>query len=119
MRRGVHLLIGAFGILAYSYLLSLILEIPANTLLMGFFATLFGSVMPDAIEPARTWSHRGLGHSRRMLRLAGWLFALTAVLGLLQIAVPDLSVSYIVSAFFLGYGLHLLADSVTPAGLPD
>jgi membrane-bound metal-dependent hydrolase YbcI (DUF457 family) len=118
VRRQAHLVIGTITFLAYTYPLYLLLKIPPNTMLMGFFAVLFGSVMPDALEPARTWAHRGLGHSRRAMRGAAELFAVTAGLGLFQMIIPELSLSYLASGFFLGYAVHLLADSTTPAGLP-
>lgn len=118
MKRQTHLFFGGLAFIAYTYPLYLLLNLPSNTMLMGFFAALFGSVMPDVLEPARTWSHRGLGHSRRAMKGAAELFAVTAVLGLLQFLDPSLSLCYIVSGFFLGYAVHLVADSATPAGLP-
>src|SRR5512136_2232169 len=119
MRRQTHLVLGALAFLAYTYPLYLLLQLPPNTMLLGFFAVAFGSVMPDALEPAWTWSHRGLGHSRRAMKGAAELFAVSAVLGLFQFLDPMLTFSYIISGFFLGYAVHLLADSVTPAGLPE
>ncbi len=118
MRRQTHLLIGALAFVAYTYPLYLILHPPAGTMLVGFFASLFGSVMPDVLEPARTWSHRGFCHSRRSMKASAWIFAFTAVIGLFQIYDHELYLSYLASGFFLGYALHLLADSTTPAGLP-
>jgi len=118
MRRGTHLVIGALAFLAYSCPLYLLLIIPADTLLMGLFATLLGSVMPDVIDPPVHRAHRGIGHHRWAMRIAGWVFALTAVLGLFQMYVPDLSLACLASGFFLGYALHLLADSTTKAGIP-
>jgi membrane-bound metal-dependent hydrolase YbcI (DUF457 family) len=118
MRKQSHMLIGSLFFLAYTYPIHLLLKIPTGTILMGFFAVLFGSVMPDVLEPARTWTHRGLGHSRRAMKGAAELFAVTAVLGLFQFLNPSLSLCYIVSGFFLGYVVHLLADATTPAGLP-
>jgi membrane-bound metal-dependent hydrolase YbcI (DUF457 family) len=118
MRRRTHLILGALAFLAYTSPIYLIEKIPSNTMLMGLFAAFFGSVMPDVLEPAWTWSHRGILHSRRAMRFSGWLFAVTAVLGIFQIFLPAFSLSYLISGFFLGYAVHLLADSVTPAGLP-
>ena len=118
MRRQTHLAIGAIAFLAYTCLLYLLLEIPANTMLMGFFAALLGSVVPDVLEPARTWTHRGLGHSRRALKFSAEIFAISALVGLFSFFITDLALSYVVSGFFLGYGVHLLADATTPAGLP-
>ena len=119
MRRQTHLFIGTIAFFAYTFPLYLFLQISPAMVLPGFFATAFGSVMPDVLEPARHRGHRGIGHSRRAMRLAGWVFVLTAVLGLFQAADRALSFSYIVSCFFLGYALHLLADGTTPAGLPE
>ena len=114
----MHLVIGIVAFLAYTYPLYLLLKIPTNTILLGFFAVLFGSVMPDILEPARTWTHRGLGHSRRALKFSGVVFATSAALGLFQFFIPGLYLAYVISAFFLGYLVHLLADATTPAGLP-
>ncbi len=119
MRKQAHLLIGAVAFLAYTYPLYFLVGIPANAMLMGFISALFGSVMPDVLEPARTWSHRGFGHSRRAMRFAASVFAFTAMLGLFQYFDPSLALSYIISGFFLGYALHLLADALTPAGIPE
>jgi membrane-bound metal-dependent hydrolase YbcI (DUF457 family) len=118
MRRITHLLIGAAGFLAYTYPLHQFLGLPGNTLLTGFIAALFGSVMPDVVDPPGRWNHRRLGHSRRAMRFSGWMFALTAAIGLFQMSIPGLSLAFILSGFFLGYALHLLADATTPAGLP-
>jgi len=119
MRRRTRLLIGAAGFLAYTYPISHFLGLPEKALLAGLIAALLGSVMPDALDPPGRWDHRRLGHSRRALRFSGWLFALTAVAGGFQSLVTPLSLSFILSGFFLGYALHLLADSTTPAGLPE
>ena len=118
MRRQTHLLIGAVAFVAYTYPLYLLLHLPSGTMLIGFFAALSGSVMPDVLEPARDWTHRGLCHSRRAMRITAYGFAFTAVIGLFQVIDPELYLSYLVSGFFLGYAMHLVADSTTPAGLP-
>jgi len=118
MRRQTHLLIGALAFAAYTYPLYLLLHLPSGTMLVGLFCSFFGSVMPDVLEPARDWTHRGIGHSRRAMKTSLWIFVATAVLGLFQIWNHELFLSYLASGFFLGYALHLLADSTTPAGLP-
>ena len=118
MRRQTHLFLGAIAFGAYTYPLFIFLHMEPGTMLMGFFAALFGSVMPDVLEPARDWTHRGFCHSRRAMRFAGYFFVFTAILGLFQPVIPDFSAAYLVSGFFLGYIVHLLADSLTPAGLP-
>ncbi|MDD1668702.1 MAG: hypothetical protein LUO97_02775, partial [Methanomicrobiales archaeon] len=102
MRRQTHLVFGAVAFLVYSYPLYLFLKIPMNMILLGFFAMAFGSVVPDVLEPARDWSHRGLGHSRHAMKGAAELFAVTAVIGLFQVFDPFLSLAYIASGFFLG-----------------
>jgi hypothetical protein len=88
MRRQTHLVIGAIVFLAYTYPMYLLLKIPTNTMILGFFAVLFGSVMPDVLEPPRNWMHRGLGHSRRALKFSVEIFVLTAVLGLFSFFIP-------------------------------
>jgi membrane-bound metal-dependent hydrolase YbcI (DUF457 family) len=118
MRRQTHLVIGAIAFLAYTYPLYLVLKFQPNTMLMGFFAVLFGSVMPDVLEPATDWTHRGLGHSRRVLKFSAEIFAATGLTGLFSYLIPALLPSYVISSFFLGYAMHLLADATTPAGLP-
>jgi membrane-bound metal-dependent hydrolase YbcI (DUF457 family) len=118
MRRQAHLVIGGIAFLAYSYPLYLLLKFPLNTMLLGFFAALFGSVMPDVLEPPTDWTHRGLGHSRQALKFFAEMFAISALLGLFSFFNPDLMLSYVVSGFFLGYMMHLVADATTPAGLP-
>ena len=118
MRRQTHLVLGGLAFLAYTYPLYLLLALPAGTMLMGLFAAFFGSVMPDVLEPPTNWTHRGLGHSRRAMKFTAGIFVITAVLGLFQGYIHDLYFAYLASGFFLGYAVHLLADSATPAGLP-
>jgi membrane-bound metal-dependent hydrolase YbcI (DUF457 family) len=119
MRRQTHLVIGGLAFLAYSYPLVLILALPAGSILLGLFAAFFGSVMPDVLEPARDWAHRGFCHSRRVMKFTAEIFAVTALVGLFQMFIHDLFLVYLASGFFLGYAVHLLADSTTPAGLPE
>ena len=118
MRRQTHLVLGGLAFLAYSYPLYLLLALPSGTMLMGLFASFFGSVMPDVLEPPTNWTHRGLGHSRRAMKFSAEIFGISALLGLFSFFSPDLSPLYVVSGFFLGYAVHLLADSTTKAGLP-
>ena len=118
MRRQTHLFIGAIAFVAYTYPLYLLLKLPSNVMLMGFFAVCIGSVVPDVLEPPKDWTHRGLGHSRRALKFSAEIFAISALLGLFSFLNSYLSLSYVVSGFFLGYAVHLLADSTTKAGLP-
>jgi len=118
MNKETHMVIGTITFSAYTYPLYLLLKIPTSTMLMGFFAVLFGSVIPDVLKPPKNWMHRGLGHSRRALKFSAEIFAVTAALGLFQFYIPELYLSYVASGFFLGYLVHLIADATTPAGLP-
>ncbi len=118
MRRRTHLVIGGLAFLAYACLPTLLLEIPAEILLAGLFLALLGSAAPDILEPARHGNHRGTCHSRAARRSSALAFAITAVLGMFQLFVPLLALSFLLSGFLLGYTLHLLADGLTPAGLP-
>jgi membrane-bound metal-dependent hydrolase YbcI (DUF457 family) len=118
MRRRTHLVTGGVIFIAYCWLLLLLLEIPGRILLAGLFLALLGSVAPDVLEPARHGNHRGIAHSRGARRASAGAFVLTAVLGAFQPLVPALSLSFLFSGFLLGYFLHLLADGLTPAGLP-
>ena len=76
------------------------------------FLAVIGPALPDFLEPAKHWTHRKKFHRKKTLRLSEWIFAPTAVLGLFT------PVFTYISCFFLGYMLHLLADSMTRAGLP-
>jgi uncharacterized membrane protein len=81
--------------------------------LIGVFLAAFGSVIPDQLEPASHWTHRGKFHSKKTLGIAGKVFAVTAIIALFT------PIFYYISCFFLGYMFHLLADSMTPVGLPE
>jgi membrane-bound metal-dependent hydrolase YbcI (DUF457 family) len=117
MRRTTHLILGGIVFTAYAWLIHHLVEIPGEILLAGFLAALLGSVAPDVLEPARHGGHRSLCHSRRAMRLTGGVFLLSAALGAFQPVIPALS--FLLSGFLLGYALHLLADGMTPAGLPE
>jgi membrane-bound metal-dependent hydrolase YbcI (DUF457 family) len=116
MNHGAHFLIGIIAFAVYNYfhngLISAITGIPTGLWLIGIVLAALGAAIPDILEPARNWSHRKLFHSRKMLELTLWIFAITAIIGLF---VPFF---YYISGFFLGYVSHLLADSTTKAGLP-
>lgn len=79
----------------------------------AFIAAVLGSIIPDILEAPTNWMHRGLGHSKRALRLVGKILAVTTLIGLF------FYIFYIISSFFLGYVFHLLADATTEVGLPD
>jgi hypothetical protein len=81
--------------------------------LIGGFIAVIGSTFPDIIEPAKDWTHRDKFHSKKMLRSFAGIFIVTAIIGLFS------PIFYYVSCFPLGYMFHLLADSMTKAGLPE
>jgi membrane-bound metal-dependent hydrolase YbcI (DUF457 family) len=79
----------------------------------AFIAAVIGSIIPDILEAPTNWMHRGLGHSKRALKLTGKIMVFTSLIGIF------ISFFYIISSFFLGYVFHLLADATTEVGLPD
>jgi hypothetical protein len=122
MNRKEHLLIGIVIFFVYNFINNSLINsaiipifgISSSTLwLVGAFAAALGSIIPDQIEPATHWTHRGTFHSKRTLNLTIWLFGITAVISLFS------SLFFYISSFFLGYMFHLLADSMTEVGLPD
>ena len=119
MKKSEQLFIGVIAFLAYSYFLSLIVRIPTDAGIFGFVSVLFGSVLPDFLEPATNWMHRGLGHSKRALKFVTSIFGITALFGLVSFLISTFSIFYIFSCFLLGYVAHLLADATTKSGLPD
>ena len=120
MRKGAHLIIGVLAFCGYAYLLSLIRETTNELLLLGFFAVITGSLMPDILEAPTSWKHRGLFHSKRALKCILGVFGVTAAIGVLPSSlIPHAFLIYGLSCFALGYLFHLLADSTTKRGLPE
>ncbi|MDO9098908.1 MAG: metal-dependent hydrolase [Candidatus Methanoperedens sp.] len=146
MNKQQHLIIGAIAFFLYTYLINSFIKIPNDTVVYAFIAVILGSMIPDILEAPTNWMHRGLGHSKRALKLMGKIFAVTALIGILSYVVyyfsifyiisnfflgdavhPFLlsyviyifSIFYVISNFFLGYAVHLLADATTKVGLPD
>jgi hypothetical protein len=119
MKKGEHLFIGVIAFLVYTYFISLLVRIPTDGSIFGLFSTLFGSVIPDFLEPATNWMHRGLGHSKRALKFVTIIFAITTICGLISFSISTSSIFYLISCFLLGYLVHLLADATTEVGLPD
>ena len=76
-------------------------------------ALLFGSVLPDMIEPAKNYTHRNYFHSKRILKIMYYLIIPTLIIGFF--------INWIFYVFFLviGYISHLGLDSTTKMGLPD
>jgi membrane-bound metal-dependent hydrolase YbcI (DUF457 family) len=119
MNKQEHVLIGLIIFLAFSWLFYFLVKIPSDVIIYGLIGAILGSIIPDILEPATNWMHRGLGHSKRALKLTGRIFAITALLGLLSFFISLFFIFYIVASFFLGYVAHLLADATTAVGLPD
>jgi membrane-bound metal-dependent hydrolase YbcI (DUF457 family) len=118
MNRQVHLVIGIVLFLVYAHGAGLFYRAAGTLLVFGILAVVAGSLLPDILEPATGARHRGICHGRRALGFAGMAFFLTAIPVLFSPTVPRLSLVFTVSSFFLGYASHLLADSLTRAGLP-
>ena len=121
MRNGEHLVIRWIVFFVYlvindtiiNSILQPVFGIQATEIwLIGIFTISLGSVFPDRIEPPLHWTHRSTFHSKRALAYSWKLFVIMAIIALL------FSPFFYISCFFLGYTLHLLADSTTKMGLP-
>ncbi len=113
MNKQQHLTIGVVAFFLYTYFIYIIIKISTEAITYAFIAVVLGSIIPDILEPPTSWMHRGLGHSKRALKLTGKILATATLVGLF------FSTFYIISSFFLGYVFHLLADATTEVGLPD
>ena len=115
-RRELHLVIGLFIAILFSYLFSLFYggEMNVGILSVWIIASIIGSVLPDIIEPGGRgkWNHRKFFHSKKLLKIIGILLILTFSLIILQ-WYPANSLFF----FFLGYASHLLADSTSKMDL--
>ncbi len=119
MNRRVHIVIGLILFVLYFYFITSLSLSSSNLLIYGLIANMIGSVFPDILEPPTSRKHRNIYHSKRVLKCAFLAFSVTAFLNLCPLQAPGLSAaSFIASGFFLGYFFHLLADSLTRAGLP-
>lgn len=119
MRKGAHLIIGLLAFLGYAYLLSLIRETTSEAFLLGLFAVITGSLMPDILEAPTSWRHRRVFHSKRALKCMAGIFGITAVIGVLSSTlIPHAALVCGLSCFALGYLCHLIADATTKRGLP-
>lgn len=84
--------------------------------LMAYFGyavtLLFGSILPDLIEPAKHYTHRNYFHSKRFLKILYY--------SLIPLLIIGIFFNLILYAFFLviGYISHLWLDSTTKMGLP-
>lgn len=118
MNKQEHLAIGIIAFFLYYFIISFI-KSSNNFIAYAFIAIILGSIIPDVLEPPTSWMHRASGHSKRALKLTAKIFAVTAIIGLFAFFFYLFSIFYVISNFFLGYALHLLADSTTKVGLPD
>jgi membrane-bound metal-dependent hydrolase YbcI (DUF457 family) len=111
-------MIGFLAFLAYTYLISIVHTTAGVPWIYGLAAIIIGSITPDILEPATSRNHRGLCHSKGALTMMAFLFGVTALSSGVILFFSHFPVLYPASYFFLGYVFHLLADSLTPAGLP-
>jgi len=118
MNRQAHLVIGAVLFLTYVYVAAFFHRASADLFVFGIVAAAAGSLFPDILEPATSAQHRGICHSWRALKFIAMIFLLTAILVLFAPGIPYFPLVFSASCFFLGYSAHLLADSLTRAGLP-
>jgi membrane-bound metal-dependent hydrolase YbcI (DUF457 family) len=118
MNRQVHLIIGIVLFLVYAHGAGFLNHAAGSLFVLGILTVTAGSLLPDILEPATGARHRGICHGRRTLGFMGMAFLLTAIPVLFSPVVPRLPLVFPISCFFLGYAAHLLADSLTRAGLP-
>ena len=118
MNRHTHLLFGGILFFVYSYATGFLHDPVGKLFVSGLIAVVAGSLFPDILEPATSGRHRGICHSWRALKLTALMFLITAVLVFFIPGNPHLTLVFSASSFLLGYGAHLLADSMTRAGLP-
>ena len=118
MNRKMHLVAGTALFLVFACGAGLFHRINASLLIFGLGAVAAGSLVPDILEPPTSAKHRGFFHCRRLLAFAGAVLFLTAVPVVYIPGLTHLQLFVICSSFFLGYTAHLVADSLTRAGLP-
>ncbi|MCU0642543.1 MAG: metal-dependent hydrolase [archaeon] len=81
---------------------------------VGFAFMMFvGALMPDWIEPAKSYTHRSFFHSKKTLLALAIALALTLLIGMMW------NWMFYVSFFITGYISHLLLDWTTKMGLPN
>ena len=118
MNRKVHSAIGIILFLAYAYLAGILQTGTRLDVVDGILGVLAGSLLPDILEPPTSGRHRSIFHSWRALKVVAVMLLFTSVMVLLPPDTPPLPPVFGASCFFLGYLAHLLADSLTRAGLP-
>lgn len=118
MNRQAHLTIGVLLFFIYGYVISFFHVTSFEFLVVGVVADAAGSIFPDLIEPPVSAKHRRICHSRRTLKWVSAIFILTAIMVISAPGIPHFPLVFCSSCFSLGYAAHLLADSLTKAGLP-
>jgi membrane-bound metal-dependent hydrolase YbcI (DUF457 family) len=73
--------------------------------------SIFGSVIPNIIEPRHSKNHRDFYHSWLILGFCGIFLILLNI-------DPQNMVTYLISGFLLGYLTHLLLDATSKQSLP-
>jgi membrane-bound metal-dependent hydrolase YbcI (DUF457 family) len=118
MNREWHLIIGGCAFILYQHSIEIVHATAHFPWIIGLLFVAGGSILPDRLEPAAGWRHRGICHSKGMVILMIPLFLLSALIAMISPPFPDVLFVYLASCFFLGYLFHLLVDSLTPMGLP-
>jgi membrane-bound metal-dependent hydrolase YbcI (DUF457 family) len=118
MNRRTHLIIGIALFLGYGYVAGLFHQTTSELFVFGIIAAAAGSLLPDILEPATSVRHRGLFHSGRALKTVAVIFLIAAIPVIFAPGIARFPLVFSASCFFLGYAAHLLADSLTRAGLP-
>jgi len=118
INRRVHLIIGITLLLAYAYIAVYSHGISVGPVTCGIITAATGSLLPDILEPPTGSRHRGICHSRRALNIVAAVFLISAIPVLFAPDIPHYPVIFSASGFSIGYLAHLLADSLTRAGLP-
>ena len=108
LSRDGHLVFSLIIIFLVGYVLYNFSEAPFKYLVY-IPVCLFGSLFPDFLEPATHIKHRGFFHSHRML-----LFLLFMAVPYSLFLAYKKSPSYMfLTAFLIGWCLHLFGDSLT------
>ena len=105
MNREQHLIIGIIIFAVFTWLYYYLVKIPVDMIIYGGIAAVIGSIIPDILEPATNWMHRGLGHSKRALIFTGKIFAITAFLGLLSFLISMFFIFYVIASLSLDMSL--------------
>jgi len=112
-RKG-HLVFSATIIFLVYFVIQDWVEINLTWFTIYLFPLLIGILLPDLLEPAISPHHRNFFHSWRMLKII--IFYIIPITIISAYFVDERY--FILVAFFAGYCLHLLPDSLTKRGLP-